>query len=125
MSYSNESSTDYVRIGDQTNLSQKLQIAYGVDGSQEQYESLNNEKHTRDNYGAYLNINAEFALNYNFGFRVGNEDQNAMRFGIEKNQFFFNAGTSYRRPNLYEINGDGFVDANLDLLPEEAVFEID
>ena len=121
MSYSNESSTDYVRIGDQTNLSEKLQIAYGVDGSQEQYESLNNEKHTRDNYGAYLNINAEFALNYNFGFRVGNEDQNAMRFGIEKNQFFFNAGTSYRRPNLYEINGDGFVDANLDLLPEEAV----
>ena len=116
MSYENESSTDFVRVGDQTNLSQKLQIAYGVDGSQEKYN-----EHQRDNYGAYLNINAEFALNYNFGFRVGNEDQNAMRFGIEKNQFFFNAGTSYRRPNLYEVHGDGWVDANLDLLPEEAV----
>jgi hypothetical protein len=116
MSYENESSTDFVRVGDQTNLSQKLQIAYGVDGSQEKYN-----EHQRDNYGAYLNINAEFALNYNFGFRVGNEDQNAMRFGIEKNQFFFNAGTSYRRPNLYEVHGDSYVDANLDLLPEEAV----
>ena len=120
MSYSNESSTDYVRIGDQTNLSQKLQIAYGVDASHEQYLTAGGD-HNRDNYGAYLNINADFAMKYNFGFRVGNEDQNAMRFGIEKNQFFFNAGTSYRRPNLYELNGDGWVDANLDLLPEEAV----
>ena len=36
-SYWNESSTDYLRVGDQTNLSQKLQIAYGVDASHEQY----------------------------------------------------------------------------------------
>lgn len=116
MSYQNESSTDYVRVGDQVNLSKLLQVAYGVDGSQEKYN-----EHQRDNYGAYLNINAEFALNYNFGFRVGNEDQNAMRFGVEKGPFFFNVGTSYRRPNLYEVHGDSYVDANLELLPEEAV----
>ena len=121
ISYANESSTDYLRIGDQVNLSNKLQVGYGVDASHEKYQSLNNEEHSRDNYGAYLNINADFAMKYNFGFRVGNEDQNALRFGLEAGPFFLNVGNSYRRPTLYEVNGDGYVDANLDLLPEEAV----
>lgn len=121
MSYANESSTDYLRVGDQTNLSNKLQIAYGVDASHEKYQSLNNEEHSRDNYGAYLNINADFAMKYNFGFRVGNEDQNALRFGLESGPFFLNVGNSYRRPTLYELHGDGWVDANPDLLPEEGV----
>lgn len=121
MSYANESSTDYLRVGDQTNLSNKLQIAYGVDASHEKYQSLNNEEHSRDNYGAYLNINADFAMKYNFGFRVGNEDQNALRFGLESGPFFLNVGNSYRRPTLYELHGDSWVDANPDLLPEEGV----
>lgn len=119
-SYWNESSTDYLRVGDQTNLSQKLQIAYGVDASHEQYLSAGGD-HNRDNYGAYLNINADFAMKYNFGFRVGNEDQNALRFGLEKGPFFLNVGNSFRRPTLYELNGDSSVDANLDLLPEEGI----
>ena len=119
MSYANESSTDYLRVGDQTNLSNKLQIAYGVDASHEKYQSLNNEEHSRDNYGAYLNINADFAMKYNFGVRVGNEDQNALRFGLESGPFFLNVGNSFRRPTLYELHGDGWVDANPDLLPEE------
>jgi len=119
-SYWNESSTDYLRVGDQTNLSEKLQVAYGVDASHEKYLTAGGD-HNRDNYGAYLNINADFAMKYNFGFRVGNEDQNALRFGIEKGPFFLNVGTSYRRPTLYELHGDGYVDANPNLLPEEAV----
>ena len=119
-SYWNESSTDYLRVGDQTNLSQKLQIAYGVDASHEQYLTAGGD-HNRDNYGAYLNINADFAMKYNFGFRVGNEDQNALRFGLEKGPFFLNVGNSFRRPTLYELNGDSSVDANLDLLPEEGI----
>jgi len=119
-SYWNESSTDYLRVGDQTNLSQKLQIAYGVDASHEQYLTAGGD-HNRDNYGAYLNINADFAMKYNFGFRVGNEDQNALRFGLEKGAFFLNVGNSFRRPTLYELNGDSWVDANLDLLPEEGI----
>jgi len=120
MSFYSESSTDYLRVGDQTNLSQKLQVAYGLDASHEQYETLSDD-YNRDNYGAYLNINADFAMKYNFGFRVGNEDQNALRFGLESGPFFLNVGNSFRRPTLYEQNGDGYVDANLDLLPEEAV----
>ena len=119
-SYWNESSTDYLRVGDQTNLSQKLQIAYGVDASHEQYLTAGGD-HNRDNYGAYLNINADFAMKYNFGFRVGNEDQNALRFGLEKGAFFLNVGNSFRRPTLYELNCDSWVDANLDLLPEEGI----
>ena len=119
-SYWNESSTDYLRVGDQTNLSQKLQIAYGVDASHEQYLTAGGD-HNRDNYGAYLNINADFAMKYNFGFRVGNEDQNALRLGLERGAFFMNVGNSFRRPTLYELNGDSWVDANLDLLPEEGI----
>lgn len=114
--YLNESSRDYFRIGDTADLSNLLQVTYGVDGSRDQY----GEKE-QDNYGAFLSINAEFALEYNFGFRFGNEDQNAMRLGIAKDQFFFNVATSYRRPNLYETFGDAFVSANENLLPEEGV----
>ena len=114
--YLNESSRDYFRIGDTADLSNLLQVTYGVDGSRDQY----GEKE-QDNYGAFLSINAEFAFEYNFGFRFGNQDQNAMRLGIAKDQFFFNVATSYRRPNLYETFGDAFVSANEDLLPEEGV----
>ena len=114
--YLNESSRDFFRIGDTADLSNLLQVTYGVDGSRDQY----GEKE-QDNYGAFLSINAEFALEYNFGFRFGNQDQNAMRLGIAKDQFFFNVATSYRRPNLYETFGDAFVSANEDLLPEEGI----
>ena len=112
--YQNESSRDYFRAGDTVDLSNLLQVTYGVDGSKDQYN-----EHEQDNYGAFLSVNAEFALKYNFGFRVGNADQNALRLGIESGQFFMNVGTSFRRPNLYEVHGDSWVSANEDLLPEE------
>tara|TARA_B110000503_G_scaffold15742_3_gene22214 strand:+ start:3147 stop:4784 length:1638 start_codon:yes stop_codon:yes gene_type:complete len=112
--YQNDSSRDYFRVGDTTKLSNLLEVTYGVDGSREKYN-----EHETDNYGAFLSIDAQFALNYNFGFRVGNDDQHAMRLGISKDQFFFNVGTSFRKPNLYEVYGDSYVDANEELLPEE------
>ena len=114
--YENESSRDYFRIGDTVDLSNLLQVTYGADGSRDQYGV-----HEKDDYGVFLSVNAQFALNYNFGFRAGNEDQNAMRLGISKDQFFINFGTSYRRPNLYEVFGDAYVDGNDNLLPEEGV----
>jgi hypothetical protein len=112
--YQNENSRDYFRVGDTVDLSNLLQVTYGVDGSRDQYNV-----HEQDNYGAFLSINAKFALDYNFGFRVGNEDQNALRLGIAKDQFYINFGTSYRRPNLYEQFGDSYVDGNNSLMPEE------
>ena len=112
--YKNESSRDYFRVGDTADISNLLQVTYGVDGSRDKYNV-----HEQDNYGAFLSINAKFALDYNFGFRVGNEDQNALRLGIAKDQFYINFGTSYRRPNLYEQFGDSYVDGNNSLMPEE------
>ena len=112
--YQNENSRDYFRVGDTVDLTNLLQVTYGVDGSRDQYNV-----HEQDNYGAFLSINAKFALDYNFGFRVGNEDQNALRLGIAKDQFYINFGTSYRRPNLYEQFGDSYVDGNDSLMPEE------
>jgi hypothetical protein len=118
--YQNESSRDYFRVGDTRKLSNLLEVTYGADGSKDQYN-----EYSQDNYGVYFSVNAEFALKYNFGIRYGNADQNALRLGIEKGPFFFNAGTSFRRPNLYEIHGDDWVSANEDLLPEEGVgFEV-
>jgi outer membrane cobalamin receptor len=114
--YLNESTRDFFRLGDTVDLSNLLQVTYGVDGSKDQYG-----EHEQDNYGAFFSVNAEFALEYNFGIRYGNEDQNALRLGIAKDQFFFNVATSYRRPNLYELHGDTWVSENKDLLPEEGV----
>ena len=114
--YQNESSRDFFRAGDTVKLSNLLDVTYGIDGSKDQYM-----EHEQDNYGAFFSVNAKFALEYNFGIRYGNEDQNAVRLGIAKDQFFFNVGTSYRRPNLYELYGDAYVDPNEDLLPEEGV----
>ena len=80
-----------------------------------------NEKYTDENMGIYLSANANFILNYNFGVRVGNDNQNALRLGISKGDWFFNVGNSFRKPNLYELNGDGYVDGNADLDPEQGV----
>ena len=115
-SFVNESSRDYFRAGDTMNLSSKLEVTYGVDGSREKYN-----EHEDDNYGAFLSIDADFLMKYNFGFRAGNDDQHAMRVGIEKGQFFANVGTSFRKPNLYEKFGDSWVAANENLSPEEGV----
>ena len=114
--YQNESSRDYFRIGDTTNLSTLLEVTYGVDGSKEQYN-----EYSDNNYGLFLSVDAQFILNYNFGLRYGNDDQNAMRFGISKDQFYLNVGTSYRKPNLYEMYGDAYLDANDNLMPEEGI----
>ena len=115
-SFLNESSRDYFRAGDTVKLSDKLEVTYGADGSREKYN-----EHEDDNYGAFLSIDAEFIMNYNFGFRAGNDNQHAMRFGVEKGQFWANVGTSYRKPNLYEKFGDSWVAENPNLKPEEGI----
>jgi len=79
------------------------------------------EKHSDENGGIYFQANANFILNYNFGIRLGNDDQNALRLGIEKGDFFFNIGNSFRKANLYEKFGDGYVQGNEELEPEKGV----
>jgi len=79
------------------------------------------EKYSDENGAIYFQANANFILNYNFGIRLGNDDQNALRLGIEKGDWFFNLGNSFRKPNLYEKFGDGYVQGNEELEPEKGV----
>ena len=181
--YTNESYRDYFRIGNQLELSNNLNIAFGVDVEKQYYNTsswqnvegtevvegyntipgsytdenlryndgtllplwdgteqpdLNNpfdviqgngvftltqtdEKYSDENGAIYFQANADFILNYNFGIRLGNDDQNALRLGIEKGDWFFNLGNSFRKANLYEKFGDGFVQGNEELEPEKGV----
>ena len=181
--YLNEGYRDYFRIGNQVELSQSLNVAFGIDVEKQYYNTsswqniegtevverynivpgsytdefltyddgtllplwngtlqpdLNNpfeiidgngvytltqtdEKYSDENGGIYFQANANFILNYNFGIRLGNDDQNALRLGIEKGDWFFNIGNSFRKPNLYEKFGDGFVQGNEELEPEKGV----
>ena len=181
--YANESYRDFLRIGNQLELSKNLNIAFGVDVEKQIYNTsswqnvegtetvtvsdmvpgsytddnlsyndgtllplwngtiepdLDNPfeviqgngvytltqtdlKYSDENGGIYFQANANFILNYNFGIRLGNDDQNALRLGIEKGDFFFNIGNSFRKANLYEKFGDGYVQGNEELDPEKGV----
>ena len=181
--YTNESYRDYLRIGNQMDLSNNLNIAFGIDLEKQIYNTsswqniegtevveryntvpgsytdenyryndgtllplwdgteqpdLNNpfevidgngvytltqtdEKYSDENGAIYFQANADFILSYNFGIRLGNDDQNALRLGIEKGEWFFNLGNSFRKANLYEKFGDGFVQGNEELEPEKGV----
>lgn len=116
-SFLNESSRNYFRLNDTIQFGDSFEIIYGVDGDEEKYNT-----HEDSNYGAFLSFDTKSSLfDYNFGIRLGNDDQNALRFGVEKDQFFANVGTSFRKPNLYELNGDSWVIANPDLKAEEGI----
>ena len=181
--YTNESYRDYFRIGNQVELSNSLNVAFGIDVEKQYYNTsswqnvegtelveryntipgsytddnlsyndgtllplwdgttrpdLNNPievldgngiytltqtdlKYSDENGGIYFQANADFILSYNFGIRLGNDDQNALRLGIEKGDFFFNIGNSFRKANLYEKFGDGVVQGNEELEPEKGV----
>ena len=178
--YTNESYRDYLRIGNQMDLSNNLNIAFGIDLEKQIYNTsswqnvegtevveryntipgsyygdddtlqeyplwdgtiqpdLNNpfevldgngvytltqidQKYSDENGGIYFQANADFILSYNFGIRLGNDDQNALRLGISKGNWFFNVGNSFRKANLYEKFGDGFVQGNEELEPEKGV----
>tara|TARA_B100001939_G_scaffold346369_1_gene365003 strand:+ start:617 stop:2209 length:1593 start_codon:yes stop_codon:yes gene_type:complete len=122
--YTNESYTDYLRVADTRQLSNKLSIDYGMDAEKLYYKTTSSagEKIYEDeNFGLFFQANASFVLDYNFGVRLGNDKQNALRLGMSKGQFFLNVGNSFRKPTLYELFGDNFVLANPDLKPEEGI----
>ena len=126
--YHNESFRDYFRIGNKKDLSKNLNIAFGVDAEKQTYNTISTnsfgetvENYSDENFGGFININASFIFDYNFGIRVGNDDQNALRLGIESGPVFFNIGNSFRKANLYEKYGDGYVDGNEELDPEQGV----
>lgn len=122
--YVNENYRDFVRAGNQLELSNKLNVAYGLDAEQQHYKTsspYSSNVYEDENFGVFMSANADFILNYNFGIRLGNDDQNALRLGIEKGNWFFNVGNSFRKANLYEKFGDAYVDGDEDLKPEEGI----
>ena len=111
----NEGSRDYFRFINTSELSSLVNVTYGLDYSSEKYNEYNLE-----NFGAFVSTNINInGTDYNFGVRQGNENQNALRFGMQRGLFYASGGTSFRRPNLYELNGDGWINANPGLAPEE------
>lgn len=115
LTYVNESSRDYFRFINQSNLSTLFDLTYGLDYNKEQYNTI-----TEENYAGFVSINAEVLGNkYNIGARQGNDNQNAYRFGFERGLFYASVGTSFRKPTLYERYGDGWVTANPDLISEQ------
>jgi len=85
---------------------------YGVTVEYEKYEDM-----SQDNISAYALFNF---TNTNIGIRI-TEDTTVGRIGYESGDFFISAGTSYRNPTLYELNGDAWTAPNFNLDPEEAL----
>ena len=122
--YSNESYRNFLRIAEHKDLSSMVSIDFGVDAEALHYateSTSGSNTYEDDNYGAFVSVNASAVFDYNFGIRVGNDDQNALRFGMTQGQFFLNIGNSFRKPTLYEKFGDDFVLGNENLKPEEGI----
>ena len=121
--YSNESYRNFLRIAEHKDLSSMVSIDFGVDAEALHYatEGYGSNTYEDDNYGAFVSVNASAVFDYNFGVRIGNDDQNALRFGMTQGQFFLNIGNSFRKPTLYEKFGDDFVLGNETLKPEEGI----
>ena len=85
---------------------------YGGTVEYEKYEDM-----SQNNISAYALFNF---TNTNIGIRI-TEDTTVGRIGYESGDFFISAGTSYRNPTLYELNGDAWTAPNFNLDPEEAL----
>ena len=108
----NEASRTYFDARDVREVGNIMSITYGATYDQEEYND--NEANNSSVY-TYLNHS-----NISFGVRA-TSDALVARLGLEKDNWFFNFGNSYRNPSLYELNGDSWVAPNPDLNPEKAV----
>ncbi len=89
----------------------------GIQSQREQY--LGNEDDSASGYMNYNHSFDEFKA-ISFGYRY-TEGENILRLGADLDGFRLAIANSYRKPNLYELNGDSWVQSNFDLLPEEGV----
>lgn len=88
------------------------EAVFGATADREEYAG-----DTNDTYAAY----GVYKINdFEFGARLS-DDAFVYRLGYEKEGFFANLGTSFRNPNLYQLNGDNWTLPNRGLNPEEAI----
>lgn len=126
--FSNTSSRDYVKLMDTRSttygpkslddygwLFANFTFDYGVDYSNEEYN-----EHSQQNIAGFFSTKIDLVhTKYSIGIRRGNDGQNSHRFGFEQGKLYASIGTSFRRPNLYELHGDSWVQSNPELEPEE------
>ena len=90
----------------------------GVTAQNEQYE-----ERERDSYSAYWTWQNDF-IGIGYKFLEGtapSAEQHIVRIGMDWKDARFSIANSYRLPNLYEEQGDAWVQANPHLLPEEGI----
>lgn len=126
--FQNTSSRDYVKLMDTKSttygpksfddygwLFANFVFDYGVDYSNEEYND-----HSQQNIAGFVSTTIDLVnTKYSIGIRRGNEGQNSHRVGFEQGKLYASVGTSFRRPNLYELHGDSWVQSNFGLQPEE------
>ena len=113
--YKTENVQTYSSDAERAYVDTRHTVGDHIFGATVEYEEYVNN--SQDNISAYALFNF---TNSNIGVRV-TEDTVVGRLGYATDNFYFSAGTSYRNPTLYEINGDAWTLANFDLDPEEAL----
>ena len=85
----------------------------GVTGQRETYNELE-----RDSGAGYIRWYNDLGIGVGYRYE---DDEHIARIGYDGHGFRLSLGNSFRRPNLYEENGDQWVAANPDLQPEKGV----
>ena len=113
LTWSSKAVRYYADAHEQVTMIPGVALTAGVTYQREEYAGQN-----QDELSAYglLNMNDLVDL----GVRA-NKDNAVVRAGFSYDSFFASVGTGYRRPTLYELNGDGWVTANPDLKAEQSV----
>jgi hypothetical protein len=87
------------------------------------YVLLGSNVEREDNGAEKLTVGSVYSfLTYdlfNAGLRYENDDVFVYKVGVRTSDFSISVGNSYRRPTLYETNGDGWVSPNRFLNAEE------
>ena len=111
-SYDTDAENYFFDVRDELYSGKSLSVLMGITATQENYigESQNSlETYTLVSYQDWLDFGARYT-----------DDTTVARVGVSVLDATITASTSYRNPNLYELNGDGaWVFANTSLQPEK------
>lgn len=113
LTWSSKAERYYADVHEQFTMIPGVNLTAGATFQREAYVGQH-----QDELSAYGLLNVRDVMD--FGVRA-NKDNAVVRAGVSYDSFFASIGTGYRKPTLYELNGDGWVTANPDLKAEESV----
>lgn len=112
LSYSSDAENYYVDARESWSLTNKLDVITGLTATREEYIGKTANSTAVYAFAQYNDV-VDFGLRYTGDATVG-------RLGTTYQGVTVSASTSYRNPNLYELNGDGaWVFENQELAPEK------